>query len=176
MAHYVVRCAILRAVQEALPRLRGVLLDVGCGSMPYRDIVLAGGSNVTRYLGLDIPDGTYSGAWDLTWDGRHMPLADAEVDSVMATEVLEHCPEPGAVLREVCRVLKPGGVFFFTVPFVWPLHDVPHDEYRYTPFALERLLTDAGLTCERIEALGGWDATLAQVLGLWAARRPMSKS
>lgn len=109
----------------------------------------------------------------MIWDGSRIPLEDASVDSAMATEVLEHCPDPLLVLREIRRVIKPGGVFFFTVPFLWPLHDVPRDEYRYTPFALERLLEVAGFSDIQVEGLGGWDASLAQVLGLWARRRPM---
>jgi hypothetical protein len=54
---------------------------------------------------------------------------------------------------------------------VWPLHEVPHDEHRYTPFALERLLRGAGFAGIEIRALGGWDAALASVLGLWVKRR-----
>jgi hypothetical protein len=62
---------------------------------------------------------------------------------------------------------------FATVPFLWPLHDVPFDEYRYTPFALERILRAAGFEHVEIRALGGWDASLGQLLALWARRRPM---
>ena len=77
-------------------------------------------------------------------------------------------------MRESLRVLKPGGLLFFTVPFLWPLHDVPHDEYRYTPFALERHLRNSGFVQIKLKALGGWDASLAQMIGLWVVRRPMS--
>jgi SAM-dependent methyltransferase len=77
-------------------------------------------------------------------------------------------------MREALRVLRPGGLLFFTVPFLWPLHEVPHDEYRYTPFALERHLRNAGFEQIKLRALGGWDASLAQMIGHWALRRPMS--
>ena len=103
-----------------------------------------------------------------------MPFADDEFDSAMATEVLEHCPDPSATLTEIHRVLKDRATLFLTVPFVWPLHDCPNDEYRYTPWALERHLRNAGFASVELTALGGWDASLAQMLGLWARRRPMT--
>jgi hypothetical protein len=71
--------------------------------------------------------------------------------------------------------LRPGGLLFFTVPFLWPLHDAPHDHYRYTPFALERLLSEAGFDEIELTPRGGWDASLAQMLGLWVRRRPMHR-
>ena len=71
-------------------------------------------------------------------------LEDESVDCVLLTEVLEHCPEPRIVLAEVYRVLRRPGLVFMTVPFLWPLHEVPFDEVRYTPFCLRRHFEQAG--------------------------------
>ncbi len=174
---YTMRTAILNALRKNLVHFKGCLLDVGCGKMPYKKMILEA-SGVQAYLGLDIEGALLyepgSGP-DHTWDGLKMPFCDAAFDTVMATEVLEHCPDPGIVLAEVYRVMKPGAVFFFTVPFIWPLHEVPHDEYRYTPFALQRFLQNAGFTNINIKATGGWHASLAQMLGLWVRRAPMGE-
>ena len=97
------------------------------------------------------------------------------MDCAICAEVLEHCSEPEKVIKEIYRVLKPSGVLFFTVPFIWPLHEVHYDEYRYTPFSIERHLLNSGFSDIKIEAQGGWDASLAQMLGLWVRRRPMGK-
>lgn len=105
-----------------------------------------------------------------------MPFGDKEFDCAMATEVLEHCPDPEVTLGEVARVLKQGGLFFFTVPFLWPLHDAPHDEYRYTPWSLERHLHNSGFEDINLRPTEGWDAALAQAIGLWVRRRPMKDS
>lgn len=164
------RRLILAALQRALPRFSGVVLDVGCGHKPYKSLLLSSRSRATRYIGLDLPDNLY-GSPDLPWDGRKIPLEDASVESVLMTEVLEHCPQPEEVLQEVMRVLQPGGFLFLTVPFIWPIHTVPHDEYRYTPFALRRLLDRAGFANAVIEATGGRNAVLALTLGLWVRRR-----
>ncbi|MNS95717.1 hypothetical protein D3C72_1299860 [compost metagenome] len=53
---------------------------------------------------------------------------------------------------------------------------MPYDEYRYTPFSLERHLKNAGFKDIQIKATGGWHASMAQMLGLWVRRSPMSKT
>lgn len=169
------RSAILRALRAELPLLHGTLLDIGCGYMPYKPLVLSPPSRVTRYIGLDFKQNPYQPP-DLEWDGRRIPLTDQSVDCAMATEVFEHSPDPEGLMREACRVLKPGGLLFFTVPFLWPLHDVPYDEYRFTPFALRRHLDNAGFDQIQVKATGGWDASLAQMIGLWVRRRPMGRA
>jgi SAM-dependent methyltransferase len=170
------RRAILNALAEQLPNLHGTLLDVGCGQMPYKPILLAPPSLVTKYIGLDLPYRQYyAGPIDLEWDGVRIPLEDSAIDCAMATEVLEQCPYPEAVIQEIARVLKPGGRFFFTVPFLWPIHDPPHDQYRLTPFALERKLRNGGFTEVKLSIFGGWDASLAQMIALWVRRRPMRR-
>jgi len=173
---FYVRTSILKALKAVLPKFKGDLLDVGCGKMPYKEYILKN-SSVVKYVGLDIEDALiYDSAIqpDFTWNGVLMPFEDNSYDCAFGTEVLEHCPEPEIILKEVLRVLKQEGVFFFTVPFLWNLHEVPHDEYRYTPFSLQRHLKNAGFKDIEIKALGGWHASMAQMLGLWVRRSPMS--
>lgn len=171
---FVIRSAILQALGETLPRFSGKLLDVGCGHGPYRTLLSEPPSRIDAYIGLDLKSDTYR-TRDVEWDGFVMPFANGSVDSAIATEVLEHLARPEVLLAEIWRVLRPNGVFFFTTPFIWPLHDVPHDEYRFTPYALERYLRNCGFDQIQLRALGGWDASLAQMLGLWVRRRPMSR-
>ena len=170
---YIIRSSILKAFQETLPQLQGTLLDVGCGQMPYKPLLLSEDSKVEKYIGIDLEGGKHSqrNPPDLLWDGKTIPLESETIDCAIATEVFEHCPNPELVMKEIWRVLKPGGILFFTVPFLWNLHETPNDEYRYTPFALERHLLQSGFTETNIKAMGGWDAALAQMLGLWVRRR-----
>ncbi|MFY0715066.1 class I SAM-dependent methyltransferase [Seonamhaeicola sp. NFXS20] len=172
---YYIRTSILKALNIVIPQLSGNLLDIGCGKMPYKNYILEH-SEVKTYIGLDIENALMYDATikpDVTWDGKTMPFEKESFDCAFGTEVLEHCPEPEIVLKEVYRVLKPGGIFFFTVPFLWNLHEVPHDEYRYTPFSLQRHLEHVGFNNIEIKATGGWHASMAQMLGLWVRRSDM---
>ena len=169
---YIVRSTIKKAIDESLPCLQGELLDIGCGKMPYKEYILSN-SKVVKYTGLDIESALKYDLEvkpDYTWDGQKMQFEADSFDCAFGTEVLEHCPEPEVVLKETCRVLKSGGVFFFTVPFLWNLHEVPHDEYRYTPFSLERHLKNSGFTNIQIHATGGWHLAMAQMIGAWVKR------
>ena len=170
---YASRHAIASGLRAALPQFSGTVLDIGCGQQPYRSWLLKTPSLATRYIGVDLPGGYNGTQPDVTWNGLTVPLADGAANSVLLTEVLEHCPDPGAVLDEIFRLLAPGGFLFLTVPFLWPLHDNPYDEFRYTPFSLARIAAKSGFVETEVLPLGGWDASLAQMIGLWVRRRPM---
>lgn len=171
---FVHQTGIVAALRRVIPQLRGRLLDVGCGNQPYREFLHTHAPDITEYVGLDIDGGRYEQP-NVRWDGKTMPFHGGEFHCALLTEVLEHCPEPNQTLLELHRVLSPGAYVLATVPFIWPLHYIPHDEYRYTPFALRRLFDDSGFVDVEITAFGGWDAALAQMLGLWLRRRPMPK-
>jgi Methylase involved in ubiquinone/menaquinone biosynthesis len=174
--NYFIRHSIFCALKNNLPLFQGKLLDVGCGKMPYKDYIL-NNSSVEKYYGLDIETAIEYDKDvkpDFFWNGREMPFDNNTYDTVILTEVLEHCPNPLATLKEINRVMKPNGTIFFTVPFLWPLHEMPHDYYRYTPTALQLLLEESKFTSIIISASGGWDASLAQMLGLWVRRSNLS--
>lgn len=175
---FYIRTAILSSLNKALPNFKGKLLDAGCGKMPYRNHILSN-SEVTEYVGLDIESALEYDTTvkpDFFWDGVKMPFQDNSFETVMATEVLEHVPSVELYLKEVIRVLKPNGTFFFTIPFLWPLHEVPHDEYRYTPFSIEKHLKNVGFKDITLKATGGWHASMAQMLGLWVKRSYIPKT
>lgn len=77
---------------------------------------------------------------DVVADVCALPFADNHFDAVCLIEVLEHIPEPFTAVSEIGRVLKPQGVLLFSVPFIFPMHDKPHDYFRFTVFGLQHLL------------------------------------
>lgn len=152
--------AAVTAFAEALPEGTRIL-DAGAGDSPYRDLF-------TRcdYRTHDWPGSPHTGAAraDVIADIAELPIADASLDAVLCTEVLEHVRGPHRAAAELHRVLAPGGRILITVPFVGELHEEPYDFQRFTSYGLEALLEDAGFTDVVVRPLGGWGTTIAQVL------------
>lgn len=167
-ATYAIRNSLIKAVSELKGKINGRVLDIGCGIMPYREFLLDSG-NITDYIGLDIEISEYhnKNTADMFWNGEKIPLDNESCDWVIATEFLEHYHDIELILREVHRVLKKGGTFFFTVPCIWPLHEVPYDEHRFTPFSLEKYFQRIGFSNIEIKALGGINRSLAIMYGIW---------
>lgn len=174
---FYIKSSIFKFINLSKEKLKGDLLDIGCGEKPYESLIRSN-PKINSYAGIDLIGGKeYKQGIkpDFFWNGVTFPFEKETYDSAMATEVLEHCPEPQVALKEIFRILKPGSPLVLTVPFIWPTHESPYDFYRYTPFGLKYQLESAGFQDIEIKGLGGWDASLAQVLGLWLKRRKMSK-
>ena len=76
---------------------------------------------------------------DTIADIHTLPFDANSFDFVLCTEVLEHCHTPQRAVDELYRVLRPGGKIILTTRFVYPLHDVPHDYFRFTKYGLQHL-------------------------------------
>ena len=75
-------------------------------------------------------------------DAQNLPFKDEEFEVVLCTEVLEHVKNPFVVEQELRRVTKKGGMLILSTRFVFPLHDVPHDYWRFTKYGLKELFKE----------------------------------
>jgi len=141
------------SVVKARGFVRGMTLDLGCGLRPYEPLVAGPG---VSYIGMDWPVGDDKARQDVTGDATHLPFAGASFDTVIATELLEHLPDPRQCLAEVARVLRPGGHLILSVPFLEPLHEEPRDFYRFTPYSIRNLLELHGFSTQEIWVRGRW--------------------
>ncbi|WP_395684301.1 class I SAM-dependent methyltransferase [Dokdonella sp.] len=127
----------------------GRVLDVGCASRWIERWLEPGCS----YVGLDYPAtgrDLYRARPDLFADASELPLQDATFDTVVLLEVLEHLRRPCEALREAARVVRPQGTVLLSLPFLYPVHDAPHDYQRLTIHGLIRDVEAAGLRVERV--------------------------
>lgn len=170
---YKLRKNIVEHIKSSIRGCSGAIVDIGCGTQPYQSLVLKPTGPCDNYVGVDLKGTTPPP--DLAWDGWTLPLSDSSFDIALCTEVLEHTPDPARVITESSRVLRQNGTLIITTPFFWVLHEVPNDYQRLTPFQLHRMLEEAGFRDITITALGGFDGSLAQMLGLWIELRPMKK-
>lgn len=134
--------------------VRGDVLDLGCGRVPLYGMYRA---NATAVVCADWPSSAHSTPHlDLYCDlTRPLPLRDATFDTVVLTDVLEHLPNPDAAVSDIRRVLRPGGHLVLGVPFLYGIHEAPHDYHRYTVHRLRDLCEKNALTPVHIRPHGG---------------------
>jgi SAM-dependent methyltransferase len=138
-------------VAKAFRCLRGRVIDLGCGIMPYAELVPAA---VTLYHGLDltIRDSRPTLIGDVQSLGMFGPAC---YDSVVCLEVLEHVPDPAHALHEIARILADDGILVLSVPHLSRIHEAPHDYYRYTEYGLRYLLAQNELEPLSLRTRGG---------------------
>ena len=102
---------------------------------------------------------------DIVFDGRELPIQDEAVDGIISTAVLEHVEDPIQLVSEMFRILKWGGQFLVTVPFLEGFHSSPSDFQRYTICGLDILFSKFNKIDSGIEA--GPSSALAWIIQGW---------
>jgi SAM-dependent methyltransferase len=134
-----------------------LVLDAGAGDQPYRSLFDHCRYEAADFEKVDKPYAKSTYVCDLS----AIPVEDARFDAVLFNQVMEHLPEPMAVLFELRRVLKPDGRMICTAPLFYEEHEQPYDFYRYTQFAYRRMFADAGFEIERLDWMEGYFGTVA---------------
>jgi SAM-dependent methyltransferase len=134
----------LKRIGTDIPKV----LDIGCGQKPYHDLF-----RNAQHWGMD--HGIVDTSPDFVGDALLLPIRDQSVDIVFATQVIEHVTQPHVMIRECKRILRPNGFLILSGPFFWPLHEEPHDFFRFTKYGFEQLLRDAGFSEWEIREDGG---------------------
>jgi SAM-dependent methyltransferase len=131
-----------------------VLVDLGAGQCRYKFFF-----QHCNYIAVDFAKS------ETKWDFSKLDIiadihrlgfiADDSADFCLNTTTLEHLSEPLQFLREVRRILRPGGRLFLYVPFVMNEHQAPYDFYRYTSYGLRHLCDGSGLRVVSLKPSNG---------------------
>ncbi len=78
--------------------------------------------------------------------------------------------DPDLLMRDLARVLRPGGLLVLTAPLVWEEHEVPYDFHRFTSFGLRRCVEMAGLEVRDLRPTTGAPQTIAQLNSVYLHR------
>jgi len=144
------RISFFLAEEAAQLREGQRVLDAGAGKRPY-----AGIFHRQQYESCDMPGGFYPQKHDFECFLHAVPQPAGTYDAVINTQVLEHVPDPAAVLRELNRVLKPGGKLLLSVPLTAPLHGEPWHFFHFTHHGIAELAQQTGFEVVRCEKVGG---------------------
>lgn len=120
---------------------------------------------------------------DVQADAARVPFPDGLFDAVICSELLEHVPDPYAVLGETQRLLRAGGILLICVPFLYRIHGDPSDYGRYTDYYWQRVLQEIGFGEILIERQGLFFSVMTDFLKQYLSevgfsgplRRPLTR-
>lgn len=159
-----VRPAVLefaRDVAESFP-VAEPLVELGARAAEGQEGIadLRGIFGARQHIGCDIQPGV---GVDQIEDIHSLSFADASVGTVICLETLEHVADPLRAVREMHRVLQPGGVLAISSLMFFPIHAHPWDFWRFTPEGFELLLEPFE---SRLVVSQGWDLMPEGVFGV----------
>lgn len=98
-------------------------------------------------------------------DATCLPFKNESVDAIICECMLEHVPNPDDIVKEITRVMAPGGLIYVSVPFMDPYHASPNDYTRWTMSGIQSLFSEFS----QQELAVGWGptSTLIAVFSNW---------
>jgi SAM-dependent methyltransferase len=155
---------------KAFPSLEAELLDY---EHLFSGRVLnagAGHRDLSPLVEGEVVNQDIEGPADIVSTIHAIPVEDASFDAVICNAVLEHLYDPEAAVRELHRVLRPGGTVYMAVSFMQPEHLVPTDSQRYTHDGLRELCERLGFDVVDVTGIHSAETTLAWVTYEWLRR------
>ena len=152
------RAYMNETVREQCAGLSGRVLDLAGGAKSSYISLLPKGIDLVRTDAKASP-----GVTKVDIDA-HLPFPDASFDAVLLFNALYLANDALALAREVHRVLKPGGAWHVSSPFIANEMPEPHDYVRFTAEGLERLCKTAGFRNVNVRRMGERASAAVQIL------------
>jgi len=161
---YLVCNLAFAAYHQAIARhISGDILDCGCGKAPFYEMYKNRSSSITC-VDWQFSTTSTNHIDDVADLNEGLPYPDESFDGVILTDVLEHLHSPKIILAHIFRTLRPNGKAIVGVPFLYNIHEAPHDYHRYTEFNLRHLFEEAGFEVLELKSYGGYYASLFNMI------------
>lgn len=150
----------VKYLENKLSSFRGTILDVGCGSKPYKKFI-----NAERYIGVDVVD--LPDVDCKMRDNKYIPYDDNYFDAIISTQVIEHIEDLDTVITEIKRVAKTDATILISLPFMFQEHGAPEDYRRFTKFGIKGYLSQWDFEIIELTTLGGIGSYIVVGLACW---------
>lgn len=141
-----IRKKIKDSIKHIFNKPNDKILDIGCGKNPfYKDVIAGNIIGFDRFSSKTVIEGNAN---------NPLPFPDRSFDKIILANSLYYLDNPFEVIKEVYRILKPRGILFISLPFFYPVHDIPDDKYRFTEFGVRTILKKY-FVITKLEAIGG---------------------
>ena len=147
----------------------GDVLDIGGWNFYARKVINNPKIKFKNWINLEPDDHHLTAVSDKRYklvigDGCATEFSDMSFDTVLNIQVLEHVFEPIKMVKEIGRVLKPGGYGIFLIPQTSVLHHAPEHYYNFTRYWISKAMGMSGLEIVSLKTIGGFWTSLASHL------------
>lgn len=118
-----------------------VVYDIGCGRQQYKNHFIKAKAN---YIGVD-KKSTHQQFYksktlpDIYSDATKLKIPNSVADIVLLISIVEDTDNPELAIKEARRILKKHGELYLVTAFAYPLHDLPHDNFRLSKYYIEKI-------------------------------------
>lgn len=143
---YIISRQINNYISKIFNNENDLILDLGCGNKPSYHHYMKGKilcfdkikTKMTHVIG----------------DANLLPFKLNKFDKAISINSFYYFRNPFDVINNIHKILKKEGKLVLVMPFIYPIHDVPHDNYRFTEFGIKEIL-NGKFELEEIKSIGG---------------------
>ena len=143
---FLVSRRIKKKVKNIFTDKEDLILDIGCGDAPYYHKSIKG-----KIVGFDISEHE---SLHVRGSADMLPFKKKTFDKIISVNSFYYFKNPFSVAEGLANILKKDGKLIAVIPFFYPIHDVPHDKYRFTEYGIREIL-ESNFEVQRVETIGG---------------------
>jgi SAM-dependent methyltransferase len=143
---FIISRRIKKKIGNIFSNKQDKILDLGCGNKPGYHKFIKG--KIVCF------DKVKTGITHIIGDADNLPFKANSFDKVVSINSFYYFKSPFNVIKGIKRILKKNGKLIMVLPFIYPIHDVPYDKYRFTEYGIRELLKN-DFDIKEIKTIGG---------------------